>query len=257
MDLNLLALNIGNSRLTIGAFIAGKLQPVIRIYHEDKSDWPRRLADAWQLLGYNDGDEIAAASVNPPIAAEIEKAVLDATEQPIKWIGRDIELPIKVATENPAETGVDRILNIAAAFEQLGKAAVVIDAGTALTIDCCDDTGAFLGGAIAPGAQMMLNALHERTAKLPQVPLAPPTGRIGQNTEQAILQGVHTGIRGIVKELVENYAMELGRWPEVIATGGDAQKLFTDWEIVQAVSPDLTLYGIALAYANHQIKHNP
>jgi type III pantothenate kinase len=257
MDLNLLVLNVGNTRLSIGAFVAGELKSVVRVAHTDKSDWPRRLADAWQLLGYNDGDEIAAATVNPPLTKSIEQAVMAATEQPIRWVGPDIDLPIKVKTENPLQTGVDRILNIAAAHEQLGKAAVVIDAGTALTIDCCNDEGEFLGGAILPGAEMMLESLHEKTANLPRVPLAQPTGRIGQNTQQAILQGVHTGIRGVVKELVENYATELGQWPEVIATGGDAAKLFANWEIVQAISPDLTLYGIALAYANHQIKYNP
>ena len=257
MDINLLTLNVGNSRTTIGAFVAGELKSVVRVPHEDRADWPRRLADAWQLMGYNETDEIAAASVNPPINEALEHAVMQATEQPIKWIGKQIDLPIKVNTENPTETGVDRIINIAAAYEQLGKACVVIDAGTALTVDCCDETGAFLGGAIAPGAHMMLSALHERTAKLPLVPLATPIGRIGQNTQQAILQGVHTGIRGIVKELVEAYAMELGSWPEVIATGGDAAKLFTNWEIVQAISPDLSLYGIALAYVNHQLKHEP
>jgi pantothenate kinase type III len=67
--------------------------------------------------------------------------------------------------------------------------------------------------------------------------------------------GVYHGIRGTVKELAENYATELGRWPEIVATGGDAPKLFNDWELIHAISPDLTLYGIALAYAEHHIKH--
>ena len=102
---------------------------------------------------------------------------------------------------------------------------------------------------------MMLDALHERTAKLPVVELAAPASAIGKNTEQAILVGVHTGIRGMVKELIEAYATDLGRWPDLIATGGDAEKLFEGWELVHAISPDLTLYGIALAYINHHIKH--
>jgi type III pantothenate kinase len=135
------------------------------------------------------------------------------------------------------------------------KGCVVVDAGTAITVDCCNDQGDFLGGAIAPGAQLMLDALHEKTAKLPRVDLAVPNAPIGQNTEQAILQGVYHGIRGTVKELVENYATHLGFWPDIIVTGGDAQKLFEGWELIHAVSPDLTFYGIALAYAEHYIKH--
>ena len=79
---------------------------------------------------------------------------------------------------------------------------------------------------------------------------------IGRDTTHAILQGVHTGIRGMVKELVEGYATELGTWPELIATGGDAEKLFAGWELVHAVAPDLTLYGIALAYTEHHIKND-
>src|SRR5437016_4764069 len=80
----------------------------------------------------------------------------------LKWVGRQIDLPIKVLTEKPEETGVDRIVNIAAAHEQMEKACVVVDAGTAITVDCCNDAGEFLGGAIAPGARTMLAALHEK-----------------------------------------------------------------------------------------------
>jgi type III pantothenate kinase len=132
---------------------------------------------------------------------------------------------------------------------------VVVDAGTAITIDCCNDSGDFVGGAIAAGASLQLDALHEHTAKLPRVELAAPTGPFGTSTSAALQQGVYHGIRGMVKELVENYATHLGTWPDVIATGGDAKVLFEGWELIHAVSPDLTLYGIALAYANHHIKH--
>jgi pantothenate kinase type III len=82
-----------------------------------------------------------------------------------------------------------------------------------------------------------------------------PKGVFGRSTTEAIRHGVYHGIRGTVKELLENYATELGFWPEAIATGGDAQKLFDGWELVHAISPDLSLYGIALSYANHHIKH--
>jgi len=103
---------------------------------------------------------------------------------------------------------------------------------------------------------MMLKALHEKTAKLPLVELGEPASAgIGRNTQQAILHGVHTGIRGMVKELVESYATELGTWPDLICTGGDAEKLFSGWELVHAIAPDLTLYGIALAYSQHYINH--
>jgi type III pantothenate kinase len=255
MDINLLVLNVGNSRLAIGVFVAGNLEHVARISHENRADWPGKIADAWNRIKDSDRPAVAGACVNPPLIEPLEHVVQQATGQAVEWIGRDIDLPIKVATENPGETGVDRVLNVAAAYEQMGKACAVVDAGSAITIDCCDDSGTFLGGAIAPGAGMMLDALHEHTAKLPRVELAAPTQTIGKNTEQAILLGVHAGIRGMVKELIESYATELGNWPDLIATGGDAEKLFGGWELVHAISPDLTLYGVALAYTEHHIKH--
>jgi len=101
---------------------------------------------------------------------------------------------------------------------------------------------------------MMLDALHERTASLPRVDFDVPASAFGSSTKQAILQGVYHGVRGMVKELVENYATALGNWPEIIATGGDANRLFDGWELIHAISPDLTLYGIALAYTEHLIK---
>jgi type III pantothenate kinase len=255
MDINLLVLNVGNSRLASGVFVAGNLEYVTRISHENRADWPGKIADAWNRIKDSDRPAVAGASVNPPLIEPLEHVVQQATGQVVEWVGRDIDLPIKVATENPGETGVDRVLNIAAAYEQMGKACAVVDAGSAITVDCCDDSGTFLGGAIAPGAGMMLDALHEHTAKLPRVELAAPSQTIGKNTEQAILLGVHAGIRGMVKELIESYATELGNWPDLIATGGDAEKLFGGWELVHAISPDLTLYGVALAYAEHHIRH--
>jgi type III pantothenate kinase len=256
MEINLLVLNIGNTRLAIGTFVAGELKFVKRIMHAQSADWAGAIAQAWEHVASREDAAVVGASVNPTIMESLEHAIVQATGKPVEWVGREIDLPIKVMTDEPRETGVDRILNIAAAYEQMGKACVVVDAGSAITIDCCDDTGAFLGGAILPGVEMQLDALHQRTAKLPRVKFEHPKGSIGQNTQQAILHGVYHGIRGTVKELVEQYAMQLGTWPDIICTGGDAAVLFEGWELIHAISPDLTLYGIALAFTNHHIKHD-
>jgi type III pantothenate kinase len=255
MDINLLVVNIGNTRLAVATFAAGELKTVKRIPLAQSADLAGAIAQAWEEIAPHDDPSVAGASVNPTVMESLEHTIVQVTGRPVQWVGREIDLPINVLTERPAETGADRVLNIAAAYEQMGKACVVVDAGSAITIDCCDDTGAFLGGAILPGVEMQLDVLHERTAKLPRVKLEPPKGLIGQSTEQAILQGVYHGIRGAVKELVEQYAMKLGTWPDIICTGGDAAVLFAGWELIHAISPDLTLYGIALAYTNHQIEH--
>ena len=255
MEINLLVLSLGNSRLGIGTFAAGELGPVIHVLHGQRGDWAKQIGDQWQRLVKRDLPAIVAASVNPALDEPLEEAVAQATGRRTLWIPKDIDLPIKVLTEQPEQTGVDRVLNIAAAYEQMGKACVVVDAGTAITIDCCNDAGEFLGGAISPGVSMMLDALNQRTARLPRVDFEIPAGPFGQTTRDAILQGIYHGVRGMVKELVEQYATELGQWPEIIATGGDAQTLFDGWELIHAISPDLAMYGIALAYAEHHIRH--
>src|SRR5947209_850196 len=170
MDINLLALNIGNSRLAVGVFEAGELTHVARVPIDRRGEWGEALRTAWDRL--NDKDAaIVGASVNPSALEAVEHLVQQTAAQRIAWVGRDIDLPIEVLIDEPNATGVDRVLNVAAAYEQMGKTCVVVDAGTALTINVCNDAGEFLGGAIAPGASMMLEALHEKTAKLPLVNL--------------------------------------------------------------------------------------
>jgi type III pantothenate kinase len=254
MDINLLALSLGNSRLALGSFVAGELVEVVRVPHGQRGDWEAKLSEQWSRFNGRDAAAVVAASVNPSLEEPLEQLVDRVTSRKILWIGKDIELPINVLTEEPEKTGIDRVLNVAAAFEQMEKACVVVDTGTAVTVDCCNDNGDFLGGAIAPGVSLMLDALHEKTALLPRVEFEVPTGVFGRTTREAILEGVYHGIRGLVKELVEQYALELGRWPDIIATGGDAAKLFQGWELIHAVAPDLTMYGIALAYTQQHLK---
>jgi type III pantothenate kinase len=252
MDINLIALGVGNSRLAIGVFSGGELRKVERIPLSERDRWEAAIATGWKSLS---GGAVAAASVNPKIDTLVEQAVRAAADQSVQWIGRDIDVPIGVETQAPRETGIDRVLNIAAAFEQMGKACIVVDAGTAVTVDCCNDYGDFLGGAIMPGVSLMLEVLAEKTAGIGRVSYSTPTGAFGDSTESAVSQGIYRSIRGLVREVAEACAEQFGRWPEVIATGGDAEQLFEGWELIHAISPDLGLYGIALAYAEHHIKH--
>ena len=256
MEINLVVLSVGNSRLAVAPFRAGELGEVVRLSNREPEKWVEAIASAWKRIDGTENAAVVAASVNPRLNDAVEQAVMKGANRHVVWVGRDLELPIKVLTDNPEQTGVDRVLNVAAAYEQIGKACVVVDAGSAVTVSVCNDQGQFVGGAIAPGAQMQLDALHEKIPHLPRVTLAEPDDVFGRSTADAIRNAVYHGIRGMVKELVENYATELGNWPDMIATGGDAAALFTDWELVHAIAPDLTLYGIAMAYANHHITHD-
>src|SRR6188508_906567 len=133
MDINLLALNVGNSRLAIGSFAAGELQHVVRIAHEDRDAWAEKISEAWETISDRQSPAIVGASVNPKVFESLEHVVEKETGTKVQWIGRDIDLPTKVLTDAPNETGVDRVINIAAAYEQMGKACVVVDAGSAIT----------------------------------------------------------------------------------------------------------------------------
>lgn len=256
MDINLLVVSVGNSRLAIGAFVGGELRAVERCPADERQRCEEAIARAWAEISGADGRAVAAASVNPKLNSFVDEAIDRVTGQSAQWVGSDLELPIEVLTQNPGETGVDRILNAAAAYEQIGKACIVVDAGTAVTVDCCNDNGDFVGGAIVPGVTMMIDALAEKTAGIGKVSFSVPKGAFGDSTGAAVSHGIYYAIRGLVKEMAENFAGELGQWPEIIATGGDAGRLFEGWELIHAIAPDLGLYGVALAYANHHIRHD-
>ena len=255
MDINLLVVNVGNTRVGFGLFEKGELSKIVRVAIEDKNSLVSQLKECWSKIATSQQPAVCGASVNPVVMKSVEQSIFEVTGQNVEWIGSDIDLPMKVLTKNPQQTGVDRVLTMAAAFEQIEKACVVVDAGTAITVNVCNGQGEFMGGAILPGLHLMLASLHEKTAGLPKVDFEVPTVAIGTDTVEAIRVGMYLGIRGMVKEIVEAYATELGSWPDLIATGGDAEKLFGGWELVHAVSPDLVFYGIALAYTNHYIKH--
>lgn len=258
MEINLLVISVGNTRTAVGAFAGGELTLVERVENTDLAGIGAAVGRVWAALKDGQDPAVAGASVNPGQARHIDRIVADLIKQDVLWVrsgnsddseeGDGIPLPIRVLTEQPEQTGVDRVLNVAAAYEQIGKACCVVDAGTAVTVSFCNDKGEFLGGAIAPGVRLQLGALHDKTAKLPETTLIAPSGLFGRSTTDAMHHGVYYGIRGMVKELIENFATHLGTWPEMIATGGDAELLFGGWELAHAVSPDLTLYGVALAY---------
>jgi type III pantothenate kinase len=163
-------------------------------------------------------------------------------------IPEDLPLPLKVDVDQPEELGVDRVCSAAAAFERVGGPCAIASFGTATTIDCVSHDGVFMGGTILPGLQMACDALHRQTARLPRVQVAEPEGPFGRTTEQAILGGVALGAVGALREIVERMATALGRWPYLVITGGNAPLIGKLADFVDAVVPDLSLMGIALAY---------
>jgi type III pantothenate kinase len=189
---------------------------------------------------------------------------------------------MQTSLDEPGSVGQDRLLDALGAFSRSNQACVVIDAGTAVTVDFVDGQGVFHGGAIAAGLAMMLDALHERTSRLPIVKVTPEllagprlkTAAVpgagpsspaeepldtdeqtvplipepfGKTTSQAMAIGAAAAVQGLVHILVDRYAEFYGAYPRVVATGGDAPLLFEQDPLVEVIVPDLTLIGMFAA----------
>jgi len=244
-DLAFIAINVGNTRTHVARLRGQTIENAQRLPGDDVAAIVRAVIDEAGVIGPEDGAPVVIASVNDRIARQVESGVHDQLSLEIYRIGMDLPVPIATQLEPETMTGVDRLLNAAAAYATLQQACVVVDAGTAITVDFVDGRGTFHGGAIAPGASMQLAALHAGTDALPDVRFGQPEGWIGGSTAQAMLQGVFYGLRGLVWKLTERYAEHYGAYPTVIATGGDAAMLFGEDSLVDRIVPDLTLMGIA------------
>lgn len=245
----IVAVSVGNSRVQIGRFEDGSLTASKRLNNKDLTSVVEQIVGEWRMIESRPRAAIVLASVNEELADRLASTVEDQLAIEVYRVGDDLPIPIGQQLDPETLTGADRLLNAAAAFDTLKQACIIVDAGTAVTVDFVDGEGTFHGGAIAPGASMQLRALHQNTAALPEIEFRAPDRdeAFGRNTAQAMLQGVFHGIRGMVWKLVEQYAERYGAFPTVIATGGDAATIFEDDELIDRIVPDLTLLGIAAA----------
>ena len=247
---SVLAISVGNTNTAIGVCIDG--EPVHRVSMQNTS------VDAIATAAFAAAEEHATdvavlATVNRSVSDELVRALSARPGLQVAQVGVDLGIPLKHTLEDEAiaGTGQDRLLSAVAAFRLARQACVVVDAGTAVTVDFVDGEGTFHGGAIAPGVRTSLTALHHSTDALPEIEFAAPDADIpyARNTREAMLHGVFYGTRGLVRQLAERYAIAYDAYPTIIATGGDAEALFEGEELIERIVPDLILRGIALAYA--------
>ncbi len=244
-----LACDIGNTSVQIACLQGQESSSLMSFSNDDLSGLASGLAEVWSDMGST--GTVAACSVNPASLAALETASAEAIGQDVLVVGRDLPLPIETNLPHPAGIGTDRLCAAAAAYDQLGVACVVADFGSAITIDCVNSDGVFQGGAILPGLRMGARALAAQTAQLPEVKISDPQWIYGRDSDQAIISGLVRGARGALRELAETYATEMGLWPLVVLTGGDARVICKDVgesEIAQAIVEDLVLRGVAIAY---------
>ena len=256
----LLVIDIGNSNVTTGIVRAGALVATRRVATDSRltSDALEvTLAGLLALDAATIGDvaAIACASVVPALTGHVE-TVADRHDLPLT-VATAGTVPIAVRVDRPSEVGADRLVNALAAARLYGTPAVVVDFGTATTLDVVDADGAYIGGAIAPGLELGLDALASRTAKLPRVELRMPDRVIGRDTVSAIQAGTIVGYQGLAATLLARTRRELAdlagvepRDVKAILTGGlSAAPWVTAIPDVDAIDPDLTLKGLAILHA--------
>ena len=247
----LLALDVGNTNITAGAFEGGRLREQWRHPTDARSSAPvlgRALAAA-ALRHLVRVDACVIGSVVPPIDAKLRRAVEFRFGVHPVLVTPDSDLGITLRVKKPRQVGADRILNALAAHERAGnRPSVVLDFGTATTFDCVAANGDYLGGAILPGPNLAARALHDHTAKLPLVPVAKPAHAVGRDTVECIQAGVYWGYLGMIEKVLERTLSELGGRPRLFATGGLSRLFGGELPKNMEIVPDLTLEGLRIAY---------
>jgi type III pantothenate kinase len=249
----LLTIDIGNTTITLGLYRGESLGPRYRLatIHDRLPDeyglqFTGLLAHAGVQAPELTG--ICIASVVPPLTSTIQEMCRTYLGQEPLVVGAGVKTGIRVRVEYPQSVGADRIVDAAAVKRLYGGPACIVDFGTATTFDAVSADGDYLGGAIAPGIGIAAEALFQRTAQLPRVDLQRPPAAIGRNTVHAMQSGVILGFVGLVEGMVSRFRAELGANMKVIATGGLAQVIAQESEVIQIVDPWLTLHGLRLIW---------
>ncbi len=252
--MKIFAIDIGNSNTRFAVVEDSKVLNKVQLPSQDSEKIADSLPEIYNKFTIGENLPIVVCSVVENIFRKLcDRAELALDITPAV-IGRDIPLPIELDLKDKKTVGTDRVVSAAMAYDRIDGAVAVASFGTAITIDCVNDKGVFLGGAILPGLRISLVSLAENTSALPEVQLESAVECPGRDTKGAMNAGVIFGAVGALREIVERFATKLGRWPELILTGGDANIIRTHCDFADAVVPDLLIMGIELAYEKWKVQ---
>jgi type III pantothenate kinase len=245
----LLAVDIGNTNTVLGVFDGEDLIESWRV-KTDARDTADELALAYRgLLHGVPVTGIAVCSTVPAALRQVRQMFSRYFgDLPAVIVEPGVRTGVPILIDNPKEVGADRICNTLAAHHLYGGPAVVVDFGTSTNFDVVSDRGEFLGGALAPGIEISLDALASRGAQLRKVELVRPRSVIGKSTVEALQSGMVYGVAGQVDGIVRRIVAEIGDETVVIATGGLASLVVRESETVDHHVPDLTLTGLRLVF---------
>ncbi len=257
----LLVVDVGNTQTHFGVFgdDDGALTEHWRfatVRESTRDELGAALSNLLALRGlqFSDISSSIVSSTVPQLSQEWSAMAERYLGQRMLVVGPAIRTGMPIRYDNPHEVGADRLANAVAAYERVGESCVVVDFGTAITYDVISAAGEYLGGIITPGAEISIDALYERAAKLPKVELAEPRALIGKSTVDAIRSGIVFGFAAQVDGIVRRLRAELGAGTTVIATGGLAPVLVPFVrETIDEVDDLLTLIGLRLIWERNQL----
>ena len=253
----LLTIDIGNTNLTLGLYEGDQLGRHWRLATDHA-----RMPDEYglQFLGLlqnagqtiDDLSGIVLASVVPNLTTRVIQACQEYLQQEPLVVDTGVKTGIRIRYEDPRQVGADRVADAVAVIKFYGGPACVIDFGTATTFNAVTAEGDYLGGAITAGVNLAAEALYTRAAKLPRMDLQRPPSVIGRNTVHAMQSGLLFGYVSMVEGMVSRFRLELGSDMKVIATGGLAEVVASETNVVDIISPWLTLDGLRIIWELNQ-----
>jgi len=240
----LLAIDIGNTSIHNGIFKARVLKKVFRIptYSPNLSrQYAKKLKPYLKNI-----DSVIITSVVPAVLKKVEKAIKGVAGKDCAVMGRDLDSGIKNLYKKPGQVGSDRLVNARAAYELYGGNCIIVDFGTAITIDIVNKRKEYLGGVIAPGPEISLWALSQRTALLPKVRIKKPKGVLGKETRESMLIGTVYGFSSLCDGIVQRLKDRYSKHAKVVATGGFLKLIGPYCKNIDKMDPELTLKGLAI-----------
>jgi type III pantothenate kinase len=248
----LLAIDVGNTQTVFGLFEGPELHRHWRLATDRKRSGDELGALYGSFLDFSEVDGLALASTVPELHRSYQELAHDYAKAELLELGPGVKTGIPVRYDDPREVGPDRIANAVAAVERYGPPCIVVDFGTSTNFDVVSPQGEYVGGVLAPGIEVSMDALFSRAARLFKVDFAEPETVIAKNTASSLQSGLVYGFAGQVDGIIERIRGELGVEAQTVATGGLADLVVPHARMLERIDPFLTLEGVRLVWERNQ-----